>query len=112
MSIDLQSSHDNGVVTLTIPGEMDMNTSTQVREHFTDLFKNNPKAIIVDLSKVSFMDSFGLANMVVGLQWSHKNNTKFRLASLTPMVKDVFAIANLLTVFEIYDSKKDALEGI
>ncbi len=106
------SSRTSLLETFTIQGEIDMNTSPKVWKHLTDLFKNNPKAIIVDLSEVSFMDSFGLATMVVGLQWSHKNNTKFRLTSLTPMVKDVFAIANLLTVFEIYDSKEDALEGI
>ena len=46
------------------------------------------------------------------MTFKHNNNTKILLTSLTPMVKDVFAIAHLLTVFEIYDSKEDALKGI
>ena len=100
------------VESITLQGEIDMNTSPKVWKHLTDLFKNNPKAIIVDLSKVSFINSFGLATMVEGLQWGHKTNSKFRLTSLPPMVKDVFKMAKLLTVFEIYDSTEDALKGI
>ena len=113
MSIDLQSSKsDNGVVTVLIEGDIDMSSSTQVRTHLTDLFEKNQTAIVVDLSKVPYIDSSGIATLVEGLQWSHANNTKFRLTCLTPMVKDVFEIARLLTVFEVFDSNEDAIEGI
>jgi len=106
------STRTNLVETFTLNGEIDMYTSPKVWKRLTELFKSNPRAIIVDLSKVSYIDSFGLASLVAGLQWSHNDNTKFRLTSLTPMVKDVFKIAELLNVFEIYDSKEDALKGI
>jgi len=113
MSIDLQTSHSgNGVVTLQIEGDIDMSSSTQVRARLTDLFKNNQKAIVVDLSKVAYIDSSGIATLVEGLQWSHANNTKFRLTRLTPMVKDVFDIARLLTVFEVFESNEEALKGV
>ena len=113
MIMDIQSSQsDSGVATLMIVGEIDMNSCAKVQAHLMDLYNNNSKVIIVDLSKVPYMDSFGIATLVEGLQWSHKNNTKFRLTSLTPAVKDVFNIANLLTVFEIFDSLEDALKGL
>jgi len=113
MVIELQSSESgNGAATLVIQGDIDMSTSPQVRTHLTDLFKKNQKAIVVDLSKVSYIDSSGIATLVEGLQWSHSNNTKFRLTNLSPMVKDVFEIARLLTVFEVYDSQEEALKGV
>lgn len=113
MSIELQSSQNgNGVATLLIQGDIDMSSSTEVRTHLTDLFENNQKAIIVDLSKVPYIDSSGIATLVEGLQWSHANNTKFRLTRLAPMVKDVFEIARLLTVFEVFDSNEEALKGV
>lgn len=111
MIMEIQASQsDRNVATLTIQGEIDMNSCIQVQTHLADLYKNNPKAIIVDLSKVSYIDSFGIATLVEGLQWSHNNKTKFRLASMAPAVKDVFNIANLMTVFEIFDSPEDALK--
>jgi len=113
MSIDLQTSQSgNGVVTLQIEGDIDMSSSTQVRAHLTDLFEKNQKAIVVDLSKVAYIDSSGIATLVEGLQWSHANNTKFRLTRLTPTVKDVFDIARLLTVFEVFESNEEAHKGV
>jgi len=113
MSIELQSIESgNGTATLIIQGEIDMSSSTLVRTHLTDLFKKNQKMIVVDLSNVSYIDSSGIATLVEGLQWSHSNNTKFRLTNLSPMVKDVFEIARLLTVFEVYDSQEEALKGV
>ena len=95
-----------------IEGDIDMSSSTQVRTHLTDLFEKNQKAIVVDLSKVAYIDSSGIATLVEGLQWSHANNTIFRLTRLTPAVKDVFDIARLLTVFEVFDSNEEAIKGI
>jgi len=113
MSPQLQISQSgNEVVTLLIEGDIDMSSSTQVRAHLTELFEKNQRAIIVDLSRVDYIDSSGIATLVEGLQWSHANNTKFRLTCLTPMVKDVFEIARLLTVFEVFESNEEALEGV
>lgn len=113
MSVEFQISQSgNEVVTLLIEGDIDMSSSTLVRNHLTNLFDNKHKVIIVDLSKVAYIDSSGIATLVEGLQWSHANNTKFRLTCLTPMVKDVFEIARLLTVFEVFESNEEAHQGV
>ncbi|VAX26708.1 Anti-sigma B factor antagonist RsbV [hydrothermal vent metagenome] len=113
MSLDLKINRNSGkVATLLIAGDIDMSSSPLVRTHLTDLFADNQQAIIVDLSNVAYIDSSGIATLVEGLQWSHANNTKFRLVGLTPVVKDVFEIARLLTVFEVFDSQAKALAGV
>lgn len=110
--MDIQySQSDSGMATLLIQGEIDMNSCSRIRTHLMDLFNKDLRGIVVDLSRVSYIDSFGIATLVEGLQWSHNNNTIFRLTGLIPAVKDVFNIASLLTVFEIYDSLEDALQG-
>ena len=101
---------DNGVVTVAIQGDIDMSTSPKVRESLAPLFKENCKGIVVDLAAVSYIDSSGIATLVEGLQWSHSSNNKFRLANLSPGVRDVFEIARLLSVFEVFDSKEEALQ--
>ncbi|MBI5428640.1 MAG: STAS domain-containing protein [Nitrospinae bacterium] len=103
---------DNGVTTLAIHGEMDMSSSPEVRDRLTSLFKTNRRAIIVDLSKVAYIDSSGIATLVEGLQWSHASKNKFRLAGLSPAVRDVFEIARLLSIFETFASKEEAMEGV
>ena len=112
MDIQLEKEELNGAVVLSIKGDIDMSTSTKVREQLAPLFKQNNIAIVVDLSGVSYMDSSGLATLVEGLQWSHSSKNKFRLSSLTPGVKDVFEIVHLLSVFEIFETKEEALKEI
>ncbi len=109
MSIDLKLDKAGDTVTLEVTGDIDMSSSTKVRDALAPLFQNNNKVIVVDLSGVSYIDSSGIATLVEGLQWSHNSKNKFRLAALNPGVKDVFEIARLLSVFEVFDTKEQAL---
>ena len=107
--MDLKMDKDGDSVTVTVTGDIDMSSSTKVRDALGPLFQNNNKVIVVDLSGVSYIDSSSIATLVEGLQWSHNSKNKFRLAALTPGVKDVFEIARLLSVFEVFDTKEQAL---
>ncbi len=109
MGIDLKLDKAGDVVTVAVSGDIDMSSSTKMRNALAPLFQDNNKVIVVDLSGVSYIDSSGIATLVEGLQWSHSSKNKFRLAALTPGVKDVFEIARLLTVFEVFDTKEQAL---
>jgi len=109
MSIDLKLDKSEDAVTVSVTGDIDMSSSNKMRDALSPLFQNDNKVIVVDLSGVSYIDSSGIATLVEGLQWSHSSKNKFRLAALTPGVKDVFEIARLLTVFEVFETKEQAL---
>ena len=102
----------NGVTTLSLDGFIDMSSSPEVREALTTQFDTKPSAIIVNLSKVPYIDSSGIATLVEGLQWGHSNSKKFRLVGLNSTVRDIFEIARLLQVFEVFDSNEEAMQGI
>jgi anti-sigma B factor antagonist len=103
---------DDGVAIVTVVGEVDMNTSVEVRNVLTPLFGENLRALVVDLSGVTYMDSSGVATLVEGLQWSHRSQVPFRLSGMTPAVKDVFEMARLDSLFDIYETREAALEGL
>jgi len=110
--IEIQKKNENGVIRLILKGYMDMNSSPDVRDELTQHFDGGTKAIIVDLSEVPYIDSSGIATLVEGLQWSHTSSKKFRLVGLTPTVKDIFEIARLLQVFEVFDTLGEATQGV
>lgn len=103
---------DNGAVVVVVSGEVDMNTSPEVRSVLNPLFAEKPRALVVDLSEVSYMDSSGIATMVEGLQWSHRNQIPFRLSGMTAAVRDVFEMARLESLFDIYESREAALKDL
>ena len=68
MGIDLKLDKAKGSVTVTVSGDIDMSSSTKMRDVLTPLFQNDNKVIVVDLSGVSYIDSSGIATLVEGLQ--------------------------------------------
>lgn len=60
------------------------------------------KRIVIDLSDVTHMDSSGLGT-IVSLYVSAKGaGCDMRLINLGKRIRDLFRIANLLTLFELY----------
>ncbi len=106
------NENKNGAVTLSFEGFIDMSSSPEVRDALAAQFEMSPKAIIVNMSKVPYIDSSGIATLVEGLQWSHSSSNKFRLVGLNSTVRDIFEIARLLQVFEVFDSDEEALQGV
>ena len=73
------------------------------------MIENKPKQLVIDLTKVTYLDSSGLAVLIEGMQNVQKYGGKFRLAGVQEDVKHVFDIARLDQVFEIYPDVNTAL---
>jgi anti-sigma B factor antagonist len=110
MKIETQDMGNGSLV--RVSGEVDMSNSPTVRDSLMGLVKDKVPAIVVDLGAVSYMDSSGIATLVEGLQETTSYGGKFRIAGLTDKVKQVFELARLTDVFEIYDDAEMAKEGL
>ena len=95
-----------------VSGEVDMSNSPQVRDILIGLTQKRVPAILVDLGGVTYMDSSGIATLVEGLQEAMGYGGKFRLAALSPKVRQVFDLARLTDVFEIFPDLAGAQEGL
>ena len=100
---------------LRLKGDVDMNTSSDVRGALAVIFKQGAmgmKALLVDLSQVRYMDSSGIATLVEGMQNCMKKGARLRLCELSAPVRDVFELARLASVFEIFPTVSDASLGL
>ena len=100
---------------LKLKGNVDMNTSPEVRSAMAGLFRRNRsgvKALLIDLSGVRYMDSSGIATLVEAMQTCMKLGVRLRLVDLSPPVRDVFELARLASVFEIFASAPEAVTGL
>jgi len=105
---------DDGFL-LRLKGDVDMNSSSDVRSALADVFKKGTsgmKAVLIDLSQVRYMDSSGIATLVEAMQNCMKKKARLRLFELSPPVRDVFEMARLSSVFEIYATRNDAVNGL
>jgi anti-sigma B factor antagonist len=96
-------------VVLVLAGEIDMKCSVKLRNKLLELFKQKPPILVVNMAKVEFMDSSGLGTLVEALRWSRRNGGQLKLAGLSQVVRNIFEISRLDSVFQVYDTEAEAL---
>src|SRR3982750_1689609 len=95
---------------LPLEGEIDLHVSPEVSKSLRAMVEKKPKVVIVDLAKVTYLDSSGLAALIEGMQNVQEYGGKFALANVQETVQHIFEIARLDQVFQIYPNIESALE--
>ena len=115
MKVEIVTEKIDAGFLLRLKGDVDMNTSSDVRNALAEVFKQGSsgmKALLIDLSQVRYMDSSGIATLVEAMQNCLKKGARLRLFELSPPVRDVFELARLASVFEIFATRDDAVVGL
>ena len=94
---------------LPLEGEIDLHVSPGIAEALRAMTEKRPKQLVVNLSRVTYVDSSGLAVLIEGMQNVEDYGGKFALAGLQQTVRDIFEIARLDQVFRIFPTVEAAL---
>lgn len=92
-----------------VKGDVDMSSSRRLREVLKELTNKKEKRIVIDLAQMPYIDSAGLATLVECYQETKKYKGDLRLADLSTNVREVFRLARLDTIFDIYPNTDEAL---
>lgn len=107
MSVKTESK--NGIIVCRVEGEIDINSSPDFKKAFDKLISGKTPRIVINLSKVTYVDSSGLATLVEIFKNMKSYGGKMRLASLSPKIRSLFEITKLEKLFEIMASEEDAM---
>ena len=107
------STRQSGTATIVdVIGDITLYNSPQVRKVLLDLLKDKKSPpVIVNLEKVRYIDSAGVASLVEGLKVSRDMKSTFALFGLSRTAREVLELTRLIKVFEVYDNEPDALRG-
>ena len=64
----------------------------------------------MNLSKVRYIDSSGVASLVEGLKASRDSGSRFILYGLSTSAREVLQLSRLLKIFEVYEDEESALK--
>jgi anti-sigma B factor antagonist len=67
--------------------------------------------IVLNLGEVNYIDSGGLGTLVALRTSAQNAGGTIKLANLTKRVGDLLQVTKLLTVFDVYNSKAEAIES-
>ncbi|MGE5327614.1 MAG: STAS domain-containing protein [Deltaproteobacteria bacterium] len=97
-------------IILDVEGNVDLKHSPMMRKALLDNLKKSAR-VIVNLEKVPYIDSSGIASLVEGLKASQDLKNRLLLAGLSPMARKVLELTNLTKLFEIYENADQALNS-
>lgn len=99
---------------LTLNGRLDAGTAPDLKTKFTSLVGEGHIQLVIDLTRVPFIDSSGLAALVSGLKITQETGGTLKLVGLTEQTRTAFRVTLLDRVFEFYpdiDAALDSLPG-
>ena len=81
----------------------------EVHEKIKSLLTDGLKKIVIDLSKVKWLNSSGLGMLISCLTSVSNADGKLKIAGATEKVNSLFMITKLITVFDSYESVDQAV---
>ena len=89
-------------------GDVDLASSPDARKVLLDCV-GRKRPVLVDLSRVKYIDSSGVAALVEALQTARKGGTRFGLVAVSDATLRVLQLSRLDRVFVIHPTLVDAL---
>ena len=105
--MDIKSAEKDGVLVVEINGEINISSSPELKKWFE---KSQASKVLINMAKVGYIDSSGLATLVELLKRLKTKGGTLTLTQLSSKVKSLFEITKLDRLFGIYPSDDAALK--
>lgn len=109
--MQIQERMAGDVVVLTVTGDITLNKGGDVllKDKINSLLQQGQKKLLLDVGAVSYVDSAGLGQLVHVHTTTAHHGGKLKLLNLGKRLKDLLVVTKLATVFDSYESEKEAI---
>jgi len=101
----------DGVATVAIRGQLDIDTAPTLEAAFDELLTRAANRIVVDLTRLDFCDSIGLSTLVVAYHHCVRTGGWLRLAGPTPFLKRLLVVVGIADTVPMYRTADGARTG-
>ena len=101
--LELDTEDRDGLVKIALRGELDLSTVSKVEDELESVEAKQPAVLVLDLSRLSFLDSTGLRCLVTADQRAREAGRRLVLVRGPDAVQRVFAITRLEERLEMVD---------
>jgi anti-sigma B factor antagonist len=109
--MEIIQSFVQNIPVLALSGKIDAVTSKELEFALNGFMEKNINSLVIDFHGVEYISSSGLRILLTSLDKLKKNQGDLKLASLQPLVKEIFEITGINQFFSIYPSQEDAIKG-
>jgi anti-sigma B factor antagonist len=94
---------------LLLEGDIDLHVAPAVRESLNAVIRKKPQRMVIDLSRTTFIDSAGVAVLILAMQEVEAYGGKLFLAGLQETLRLIFETSRLDRIFRIFPDVDAAL---
>ena len=105
----IQSDADDATSVVSVEGELDLSTAPRLKWMLVDALAAGRKALLIDLSGTTFMDSTALG-VLVAVNRTLEEGSRLVIVCARPNVLKIFELSGMEGVFTILPTLEEALE--
>ena len=94
---------------LALEGDVDLHVSPLVTESLNAMIRKKPERIVIDLSRTTYIDSAGVAALIIAMQEVEAYGGEFFLSGLQETLRLIFETSRLDRTFRIFPDVDAAL---
>jgi anti-sigma B factor antagonist len=108
--VQISARHLDKITVLDVTGDIDLANSPQLRKVLLhELKEMKVPRVVLNLQKVRYIDSSGVASLVEGLRASRDTGSRFILFGLSTSAREVLQLSKLVKIFEICETEEQAI---
>jgi anti-sigma B factor antagonist len=109
--VNITTADAEGVTVVRFEGNLDTNTAPEAQDHLNGLASEGAAKILVDFEHLDYISSAGLRVLLATAKKLRGVGGNLRLCTLNETVAEVFEISGFSTIFAVFPSEAEALEG-
>ena len=99
-------------VVMNVGGRLDEASCRAFEEAWTHALTNGAVHLIADLSTLTYISSAGIGSFARAARQVHQRRGEIALTGLHGLVKDVFELTQIVTIFRVFESPELALASL
>jgi anti-sigma B factor antagonist len=113
MRLELETEHVGPRVSVIAPtGELDLYTCPEFKQELLRVIAEGAQYVVVDLTRTTFVDSTALGVLLRGVERLRPQDGRLLVVCAEPSIMRVFEVTGLHRIFEIHESRAQALSSI
>ena len=110
MNFDIKTEQlANNTYAISLAGEIDLYTAPEFKQQLLEVIGEGAAHVIVDLTSATFIDSTTLGVLVGGLRRLRTADGRMTIVCSDPNITKIFEITGLDRVFDLTESRAEAL---
>ena len=105
------SSGVPGVAIADLTGDLDTEAAYQLESGLSDIIDKNDVKLILNFERVRIMNSTAMGVLLSTAEDARKRSGTMKLCSLSEHVREVLDLVGVSSLFEIFDTEKEAVKS-